>query len=315
MKYAERQTRSHLMDLFQRHGFHPRTDLGQNFLIDLNLVDYVVQKAEIGPQDLVLEIGAGTGGMTTLLAELAGAVVSVEVDPRMYKLAQSVVAGYTNVTLLNCDALKNKNRFSPQVLDAVRERLAEDPHRSLKLVANLPYSIATPVISNLVATNLPWTMMVVTIQWELAERMRAAPHTNDYGSLSVWLQSQCQVKVLKKIGPTVFWPRPQVDSAIVRITPDHELKRQLADPAFFHDFIRRLFNLRRKALRGVLVGMYSQQLTKSEVDAVLQPFDLKTGTRAEELDVPTLVRLSAAVSQAVRGRGVDSEETTGLDAT
>jgi len=145
-------------------------------------------------------------------------------------------------------------------------------------------------------------MMVVTIQWELAERMRAAPHTNDYGALSVWLQAQCEVKMLKKLGPTVFWPRPQVDSAIVRITPNLDAKGKIDDRAFFHDFIRRLFSLRRKSLRSVLVGMYSKQLSKPEVDALLQPFGFKDGLRAEELDVPALVQLSNAVAITVRDR-------------
>ncbi|MEZ6051155.1 MAG: rRNA adenine N-6-methyltransferase family protein [Planctomycetaceae bacterium] len=112
----------------------------------------------------------------------------------------------------------------------------------MKLVANLPYSIATPVISNLVATDLDWNRMVVTIQYELGERMRARPSTSHYGSLSVWLQSQCRVKLLKKLGPTVFWPRPQVNSAIMKITPDRGAAAQISDRRFFQDYIRRVFH-------------------------------------------------------------------------
>ena len=299
MKEAHWQTRSYLMNLFESKGFHPRTDLGQNFLIDLNILEYIVERAELGPHDVVLEIGAGTGGLTQFLAHMTSAVVSVEIDTRMYEFAKEAVAIYNNVTLLNCDALHNKNTFSPLVLETLQARLAADPHARLKLIANLPYSVATPVISNMVATDLPWEAMVVTIQWELAKRMRAAPQTEDYSALSVWLQAQCHVKVLKKIKPTVFWPRPQVDSAIVRLTPDPEKKQQIAGREFFHDFVRRLFHHRRKFLRSVLAGMYSQDLPKSAIDSALQPFELKVGARAEELDIPTLVRMSAAVEQAI----------------
>lgn len=292
MKTADRQTRSYLMKLFEEQGFHPRTDLGQNFLIDLNLVEYIVREAELTPRDVVLEVGAGTGGMTTHLAAHAAAVVSVEVDTNMYRLASAAVQDLGNVTLLRCDALKNKNRFHATVLEAVREQLAIDPRRRLKLVANLPYSIATPVVSNLVASDLPWVRMVVTIQYELALRMRARPSTPAYGSLAVWLQSQCRVKVLKKLGPKVFWPRPQVDSAIVKITPDPQAAAVILNRPFFQDYLRRVFHQRRKHLRSVLVGMYRKQLSKAEVDAFLSGMDFKEGVRAEELPVEMHVALS-----------------------
>jgi 16S rRNA (adenine1518-N6/adenine1519-N6)-dimethyltransferase len=142
---------------------------------------------------------------------------------------------------------------------------------------------------------LPWEAMLVTIQWELAERMRAKAGSEHYGALSVWLQSQCHVSVLKKLGPTVFWPRPQVDSAIVRIVPDLEHREPVGDRSFFHDFVRRLFQQRRKFLRSVLVGMYRQELSKAEIDERLLPFAFKEGIRADELDVPTLVKLSRAM--------------------
>lgn len=294
MNPAERQTRSRLMELFERNGFHPRTDLGQNFLIDLNLIEFVLAQAELDEHDVVLEIGAGTGGLTAFLADAAGAVVSVEVDHRVYSLAQQVVGGRPNVTLLNCDALRTKNRFSDEVLDALTVQLAVSPRRRLKLVANLPYCIATPVISNLAATELPWTAMVVTIQWELAERIRAKPGSEHYGALSVWIQSQCRVHVLRKLPPTVFWPRPNVDSAILQILPESERREQIGDREFFHDFVRRLFHQRRKFLRSVLAGMYRQQLSKGEIDQILEAFPLKPGVRAEELDNQTLAALASA---------------------
>ena len=300
MHEALRQTRSYLMELFEQHGFHPRTDLGQNFLIDLNIVDFIVREANLDENDVVLEIGAGTGGMSTFLAQQAAAVVSVEIDQRMYELAHEVVGHLDNVTLLNCDALKNKNTISPEVLSVVQERLDAAPNRRLKLVANLPYNVATPVISNLVATDLPWERMVVTIQLELAERMTARPGSSDYGALSVWLQSQCRVKLIKRLPPNVFWPRPKVNSAIVKIQQDPARRARIVDREFYQDFLRRLFHLRRKFLRTVLAGMYRKQLTKPQIDAVLTEMELTADTRAERLEPAQLIDLANRLHAAVR---------------
>ena len=220
MNETVRQTRSYLMRLFDEHGFHPRTDLGQNFLIDLNLVEFVVDQADIGPDDVVLEVGAGTGSMTAYLADRAASVVSFEVDRRMFELAQKVLTPYSNVELIHQDALKNKNRFAPELLDRLRFHLSAGSDRKLKLVANLPYNIATPVVSNLVGAEFPWRGMVITIQRELGQRMAAKPGDSHYGALSVWLQSQCKIRILKRLPPAVFWPRPRVHSAIVRLLPN-----------------------------------------------------------------------------------------------
>ena len=129
---------------------------------------------------------------------------------------QQATSHFGNVTLLNCDALRNKNHFADAVLEAIGTQLAVSPRRQLKLVANLPYCIGTPVISNLLASELPWAAMIVTIQLELAERIRAKPGSEHYSALSVWIQSQCHVNILRKLPPTVFWPRPGVDSASPR---------------------------------------------------------------------------------------------------
>lgn len=299
MRPAERQTRSTLMGLFEQKGFHPRTDLGQNFLIDLNLIDYILIQADLDQHDVVLEVGAGTGGLTTGLAAAAGAVVSVEVDHRVFPMAQEITSHLNNVTLLNCDALRNKNHFADEVLEEIGRQLAVSQRRQLKLVANLPYCIGTPVISNLLASELPWAAMVVTIQLELAERIRAKPGSEHYSALSVWIQSQCHVKILRKLPPTVFWPRPGVDSAILQILPAPERRKQIGDRAFFHEFVRRLFSQRRKSLRSVVVGMYRDQLTKTAVDEMLAPFAFKEGLRADVLDVETIVKLSDVAQKKI----------------
>jgi 16S rRNA (adenine1518-N6/adenine1519-N6)-dimethyltransferase len=295
MSEPARQTRSYLMALFESEGIHPRHDFGQNFLIDLNIIESIVREAELTRDDVVLEVGPGTGGMTTFLAREAGHVVSVELDRNMHRLALQATADCDNVTLLNCDALANKNELAPELLAAVQTQLAVATARRLKLVANLPYSAATPIVSNLAATDLPWERMVVTIQYELGLRMTAGPRGNHYGALAVWLQSQSRVRIVRKLGPTVFWPRPKVDSAVVRIDPDSERRTLIADREFFHEFVRRVFQQRRKRLRGVLCAMYDADLEKAAIDQLLSSQNIAETARAEDLDVAVLVRLATAL--------------------
>ncbi|MEP3481300.1 MAG: 16S rRNA (adenine(1518)-N(6)/adenine(1519)-N(6))-dimethyltransferase RsmA [Fuerstiella sp.] len=300
MKDASRQTRSYLMDLFKAHGFNPRSDLGQNFLIDINLIEFAVRSAELTKDDLVLEVGPGTGGMTTFLSEEAGEVISVEVDRNMFALATKATEDCDNVTLLNCDILKNKNTISPVVTDLLKQKLAEHPGRKLKLVANLPYNVATPVISNLVASDLPWQKMVATIQLELGEKMIAEPGGTGYGALSIWLQSQCSVRIIRRLSPKVFWPRPKVNSAIVSLWRHDGRGDRIDDKPFFLDFLRRLFHQRRKLLRSVLVGMYRRELSKTRVDEVLAEMGHPPDARAEQLDVPTFVKLGNRFAEVVQ---------------
>ena len=302
MKDEARQTRSHLMALFRDHGFHPRSGLGQNFLIDLNLVEFIVRAADLSDRDLVLEVGAGTGGMTTILADQAGHVISVEIDRNMFALATHATRNCANVTLISRDILKNKNTLAPEITDEVRQELAARSDRRLKLVANLPYSVATPVISNLVASDLPWERIVATIQLELAEKMIAQPHASGYGALSVWLQSQSSVRILRRLRPQVFWPRPKVHSAIVSLWRHDDRAGRISDRPFFLDFVRRLFHHRRKLMRGVLYRMYRRQLSKSEVDAILADLGHTANSRAEQLDVAQLIRLANRFCRRILGQ-------------
>lgn len=303
MKQVLRQTRSHLMGLFRQHGLFPRGDLGQNFLIDLNILESIVNAADLVPSDVVLEVGTGTGGLTLFLAARAGRVVSVEYDQNMYAFAREQIAAWNNVCLLNQDALKNKNQLAPEVLDAVdtaiREQTAENQAANLeptipafKLVANLPYKIGTNVISNLVATELPWARMVVTLQWELGERLMAKPGTSDYSALTVWLQSQCNIQVLKKLPPSVFWPPPTIDSVVLRIDPAPERRALIHDRTFFHHMVRDLFSHRRKLLRGTLKNMYGRQLGGEWLTTLYRDLGFGENTRAEELSPVQLVTLA-----------------------
>jgi len=247
-------------------------------------------------------VGSGTGGMTAFLAEEAGHVISVDVDKNMSMLAAEAVEGYPNVTLLNQDILKNKNTLAPEICDLIRAHVAALPNGQLKLVANLPYSVATPVIANLIASDLPWERMVCTIQWELGEKMAAEHGTSGYSALSVWIQSQASIRILRKLGPNVFWPRPKVDSAIVSIWRDKEAAARINDRKFFLDFLRRAFSQRRKLIRPVLIGMYRKELDKEDVDCLLAELEHRTEDRAEQMDIATLIRLSNRVHAAILER-------------
>jgi 16S rRNA (adenine1518-N6/adenine1519-N6)-dimethyltransferase len=302
---SRRQTFSFLMRRFKEAGIRPRTQLGQNFLVDLNLVRLLAQTAELSPRDVVLEVGTGTGSLTTLMAPEVAAVVTVEVDPQLFQLAAEELHPFSNVRMLKLDALAGKHRFHPELLQTIQKELAVDPGRQFKLVANLPYNVATPVISNLLALDFPPRSMTVTIQKELADRIAAQPATKDYGALSVWVQSQCRVRLVRAMPPSVFWPRPKVSSAIIQIVLDDALRERIPDKAFFHGFIRGLFLHRRKFLRSQVLRAAKQQaatagraLAKSDVDRLLAATGLSGDQRAEELGVDTLLALAEAVRTA-----------------
>jgi 16S rRNA (adenine1518-N6/adenine1519-N6)-dimethyltransferase len=292
---SSRQTLSFLMHRFREAGIRPQTKFGQNFLIDMNLLDILVDAAELTADDVVLEIGTGTGSLTAMLAPRVAAVVTVEVDPVMFQLAGEELHALPNVTMLHADALKNKNRFNPLVLQAVAERLAAGPGRRFKLVANLPYSIAAPIVGNFLVEDRPPELMAVTIQKELADRFAAPPCTKDYSALSIWVQCQCQTEILRVLPPTVFWPRPKVSSAFLRIRPDAEMRNKIFDRPFFQRFVRNLFTHRRKFLRAQLLHAVSEKLDKAAVDEILAESQLSPSLRAEQLPPAAILELAEIV--------------------
>jgi 16S rRNA (adenine1518-N6/adenine1519-N6)-dimethyltransferase len=296
-----RQTLSYLVRRFREAGIRPRTQAGQNFLIDLNLLGVLADAAELGPDDVVLEVGTGTGSLTQLLAARAAEVVTVELDHRLFDLAADTLAGLPNVTMLRADALKGKNRLNPAVMETVRRKREAAAGRRLKLVANLPYNVATPILSNLLDVEPPPHSMTVTIQKELADRIVARPGTKDYSALSVWMQSQCRLAVLRVLPPDVFWPRPKVSSAFLQAVPDQRLRRRIADREFFHGFVRAMFFHRRKLLRSELLSAFKKRLDKPAVDRILDRLGLAPDARAEQLDIDAMLRLCDAVTSALGG--------------
>ncbi len=291
METAPRQTLSYLRDLFAGRGLRPKNKLGQCFLIDLNLLELIVRSAELSPNDLVLEVGTGTGSLTARLATHAAAVLGVELDTGFYQLARDNTAAFANVTLLNLDILKNKNQLHPAVLEELQRLRAREDVRRLKLVSNLPYVVATPVITNFLLTDLPFERMVVTIQWELAERLAAKPSTKDYGALSVLVQSLAEVEIVRRLPPSAFWPRPQVDSAVVCLLPSAAKRARIANLPRFHTFVRTLYLHRRKNLRGALLAARLILLAKEELDERFRAHGFDPGGRAEALSVDEHLRL------------------------
>lgn len=289
-----RQTLSFLIRRFQQAGIRPRTDLGQNFMIDLNLQRVLLETAELRPDDVVLEVGTGTGGLTAQMAPLAAAVVSVEVDRNLHQLAGEELFDFPNVTLLNTDVLRTKSRLSPVVLETVQRQLDASPTRRFKLVANLPYNVATPLISNLLALDRPPVTMTVTVQKEVAERIVSPPGVKDYGAFAIWVQSQCRAEIVRLLPPSVFWPRPKVSSAFVQIALDEALRQQIPDRAFFHEFVRGLFCHRRKVLRSELLSA-KKDLSKAQVDGLLARLGISPTIRAEQLGFEEILRLCEAV--------------------
>lgn len=325
---APRQTQSYLRSLFARRGISPRHRFGQNFLVDLNIHDLIVKTAEVGPGDVVLEVGPGAGALTSLMASTGATVVAVDIDPAMAALTAEATAGLPNVRVLNVDALAGKNRLNPEVLDNVRSGLAAGPGRRFKLVANLPYNVATPIIGNLlVHPDLAPGRIVATIQLELAQRMMAEPDTDHYGALSVLIRALTDFTLVRTLSPGVFWPRPKVESAVICLVPVEAKRAAVGDLAWFHATVRRIFLHRRKNLRRVLYSIWRDRWTKDEVDALLEGLGLTGQVRAEAMDVAEHIALADALRRHLgpgatapdpdaedgAGSGPEAEDEPGCD--
>jgi 16S rRNA (adenine1518-N6/adenine1519-N6)-dimethyltransferase len=288
---SPRQTLSFLKRVFESQGFDPKAKLGQNFLVDLNLLDFIARTAELTPDDCVLEVGTGTGSLTARLADRAGAVVTVEIDAALQPVAEQMCAGRRNVTFVRGDCLAKKSALNPDML-ATWDRVAKG-YKHRKVVANLPYVIATPLVSNLLVTDIPIACYVIMVQWEIAARMAATPGTKDFNALSVLVQSLADVEVVRKVAPSNFHPRPQVDSAIVKIVPNAAERAKVGDVLEFRSFVRDLYTHRRKNLRQALIGFPSGRKDKAAVDEKLAALGIDGGTRAETLSVDDHLRLNS----------------------
>ena len=312
-----RQTQSYLRNLFAKKGIEPKHRFGQNFLIDLNIHDLILKAAEVAQGDVVLEVGPGAGALTTLMAVTGATVIAVDIDPAMVGLTADATAGMPNVRVLCRDALKGKNKLDPEMLDNVRSAMAAGVDRRFKLVANLPYNAATPIIGNLlVHPELCPNRIVATIQYELAERMLAKADTDAYSALSVLIQAVSDASIVRTLSPGVFWPRPKVDSAVVCLVPNAAKRAQIGDLPWFHSVVRQIFLHRRKNLRRVVYSLWRPRWTdKAEVDALLDGLDLTGQVRAEAMSVGQHIALAAALRERFGPDHVAEEDGEGASAT
>ncbi|MBN2313102.1 MAG: ribosomal RNA small subunit methyltransferase A [Sedimentisphaerales bacterium] len=241
------QTKQQIRQLLSSAGIQPNGHLGQHFLIDLNLMRLLVDSADIQKDDIVLEVGCGTGSLTEALAEKAGRVIAVELDRNLFDITEKQLIKTENIDLINTDILENKHTIRPTVTEALSAARENFSGRIL-LVANLPYHVASPVMMNLVTGQIIADGMVVTIQKEVAERMTAPPACDHYGTLSIFLGATGDVETIRILKPAVFWPRPQVDSAMVRFVHSREKAEQIANMALFSEIVHLFMGHRRKTL-------------------------------------------------------------------
>lgn len=241
------QTKHQIHDLLSSAGIKPNKRLGQHFLIDLNLMRLLVDSANIHKDDIVLEVGCGTGSMTGALAEKAGRAIAVELDPNLFEIARKQLSGIENLQLINADILESKHTLNPAVGAALA--LAREQCRGrFLLVANLPYDVASSLLMNLVSGPAIADAMYVTVQKEVADRMTASPACGHYGILSIFLGATGDVQTIRNLKPAVFWPQPQVDSAMVSFVRNQTKADRIVNMEIFSEIAHLFMGHRRKTL-------------------------------------------------------------------
>ena len=243
------QTKQQIQQLLASAGFSPNKRRGQNFLIDLNLMRLLVASANIYDNDVVLEVGCGTGSLTEALVEHAGWVIAVEIDSTLAKITKKQLADKKNVEVIISDVLESKNTIDHAVISALKQARKEYSGRLL-LISNLPYSIACPVMMNLTTGLITADAMYVTVQKEVADRMIAQPNSKHYGILSIFLNATGYIKTELDLKPTVFWPQPQVDSAIVTFIRDKNKADRIHNIELLSELVNLFMNHRRKMLKA-----------------------------------------------------------------
>lgn len=271
--------------ILERYGLNAKKSLGQNFLTRPQILKDIVAAADISEEDDVIEVGPGIGALTEQLARHAHHVLAFEIDENLLDVLDETLDPYKNVTIINADILKVN---LPKV---VAENL--DGKHTLKVVANLPYYITTPILKGLLQSTLPLDQIVVMMQKEVADRLNAVPGTKPYGSLSVAVQLDLNVNIEFDVPKEAFMPRPKVDSAIVKLTHREPRKVQPYSKDAFYKTVHGCFAHRRKTLWNNLMGIYGKEEdTKARLTAVLEKLDINPGVRPERLTVDDFVRLT-----------------------
>ena len=275
------------IEILNKYKFVFQKKFGQNFLIDTHVLDKIIRAAEIGKEDFVLEIGPGIGTLTQYLCENAREVVAVEIDKMLIPILSDTLYSYSNVTVLNEDILK------VDLNTLIRER---NGGKSVKVVANLPYYITTPIIMELFERHIPLDNVTVMVQKEVADRMQAGPGSKDYGALSLAVQYYAEPYIVANVPPNCFMPRPNVGSSVIRLTPHKEPAIKLKDEALLFRLIRASFNQRRKTLVNGLKNSSELSFTKDAIQNAIIEEGLSENIRGEALTLEQFAGLANRLS-------------------
>ncbi|WP_240421499.1 16S rRNA (adenine(1518)-N(6)/adenine(1519)-N(6))-dimethyltransferase RsmA [Paenibacillus periandrae] len=278
-------------DLLKKHSLVLKKSLGQNFLVDPNILHKIVSSADLDENKGVLEIGPGVGALTQQLAKKAGKVVAIEIDQRLLPLLTETLAGYAHASVIHGDILKVD-------LQALFQEQYKD-FAQVSVVANLPYYITTPIIMKLLEEKLPLENIVVMIQKEVASRMSAKPGGKEYGSLSIAVQYYCEPEVVTIVPKTVFIPQPNVDSAVIRLKVREKPAVEVEDEAFFFDVVQASFVQRRKTIYNNLAVRYFTKETKGQLEAILLEAGIDPVRRGETLSMEEYAHLSHCLSKGL----------------
>lgn len=271
------------IEILQKYQFSFQKRFGQNFLIDTHVLDKIIRAADIGKDDMVLEIGPGIGTMTQYLAKEAGKVIAVEIDRNLIPILEDTLGGYDNVRIINEDVLK---------LDIRSLVWEENEGRPIKVVANLPYYITTPIIMGLFEEHVPVVSITVMVQKEVADRMQTGPGSKDYGALSLAVQYYADTYIVANVPPNCFMPRPKVGSAVIRLTRYEKPPVEVEDERLMFDIIRASFNQRRKTLANGLKNSDRLDFTKEAIMEAVERLGKGPGVRGEALTLEDFAGLS-----------------------
>ena len=276
------------IDIIKKYDFVFQKRFGQNFLIDTHVLDKIIKAAGVTKDDMVLEIGPGIGTMTQYLAEAAREVVAVEIDRNLIPILEETLSDYDNVTVINEDILK---------LDLVKLAEERNGGRPIKVVANLPYYITTPIIMGLFEGHVPIDNITVMVQKEVAERMQAKPATKDYGALSLAVQYYAEPYIAANVPPNCFMPRPNVGSAVIRLTKFSEPQVKVSDEGLMFKIIRAAFNQRRKTLQNSINNSPELSITKEAVAGALETMGLSVSVRGEAMSLEQFAQFTDLVTK------------------
>lgn len=272
------------IEVLHKYNFNFQKKFGQNFLVEPGVLETIVEAAEIGEEDCVLEIGPGIGTMTQYLAEQAGEVIAVEIDKALIPILEDTLSAYSNVTVINADILKL------DVEELVKEKNGGKP---VKVVANLPYYITTPIIMQLFESHVPLESITIMVQTEVAQRMQVGPGTKDYGALSLAVQYYSRPEIVTHVPPSCFMPRPNVGSTVICLNRYEKPPVETADEEFMFKLIRASFNQRRKTLVNGLCNASGLNLSKEEVGEALEKMGLPATIRGETFTLEQFARLGS----------------------